>query len=98
MSDSGETQKLLGMLNAAHKRVDALEAVFLRQQAMIRGVIICMKEVCGGDPKALEQRLMHYVEEVHQELLERIEDEDPLLAIRLDIRPPAASDDDPAAK
>jgi hypothetical protein len=98
MSKAEEIEKLLKMLNAAHKRVDALEAVFVRQQAMIRGLVICMKEVSGSGPEALEKRFMHYVEEVHQELLERIEDDDPSLAVRLDIRSAAANGDGAASE
>ena len=86
-----DNEKIFELLELARNRVEDLEAQVLQQQAMIHGVLLCLRDASRSTPADLERAFRHYSAEVHQELLERLEDIDPWLATRLDKRPPEST-------
>ena len=86
-----DTEKIFELLELARKRVEDLEAQVLQQQAMIHGVLLYLRDASRSTPAELEKAFRHYSAEVHQNLLERVEDVNPWLATRLDKRPPEST-------
>jgi len=82
-----DTDKILGILEKAHARIEELQAQVVHQQAANNAILLCLRDLTKADPKKLEAAFRHYQKEVHQNILELIEDGDRNLAARLDKRP-----------
>ena len=82
-----ETDKILDILEKAHTRIEELQAQVVDQQAANNAILLCLRDLTRADPKKLEAAFRHYKKEIHQNILEIIEDGDRGLAARLDKRP-----------
>lgn len=82
-----DTDKILSILEKARERVEELQAQVVEQQAANNAILLCLRDLTKADPKKLEAAFRHYKKEVHQQILEIIEDGDAGQAARLDKRP-----------
>ena len=83
-----DTDKILDILESALKRIESLDAQVIFQQAMIQSLLRCLCETSARPPEQLMAAYKQYRDEVHQKLLECVEDKDAGLAARVDKRPP----------
>jgi hypothetical protein len=82
-----EIDKILDILGKAQRRVEELQAQVVEQQAANNAILLCLRDLTKADPQKLEAAFRHYKKEVHQKILEIIEDGDAEEAARLDKRP-----------
>ncbi len=82
-----DIDKILDILEKAQARVEELQAQVVDQQAANNAILLCLRDLTKADPKQLEAAFRHYKKEVHQKILEIIEDGDAGQATRLDKRP-----------
>lgn len=82
-----DIDKILDILEKVQARVEELQAQVVDQQAANNAILLCMRDLTKADPQKLEEAFRHYKKEVHQKILEIIEDGDAEQAARLDKRP-----------
>lgn len=81
--------KYLEWFEKLNERMLRLEAKNIALEANLAALLKCVEIFGKLDPKLLSSKFETYQKEIHQKLLEKIEDIDPEMAAKLDRRNPA---------
>ena len=74
------------MIRKLHDRIELLESQRIEHRAMIFAAMLCLRDFAKPDQKHLHDAFEFYRKELHQKMLENLEDFSPYLATRMDKR------------